>query len=187
MRARLAAIALTAGALGFGAASWAGVPAQAQGARQDAASRPEDAVLPALLVEVRGLRAAMEEMASAGPRVQLALGRVQLQEQRVNLQLRRIEDIRGKAAGAQQTYDRLRDGLRGIEEALKNPRPGGPPVEELQANERDLRHELARASSELQRLSADEIAAAGELANEQARWSDLNQRMDALENSLVRR
>src|SRR3972149_2796185 len=38
--------------------------------------RPQDSdVLPALLTEVRGLRAAIEQMASAGPRVQLALGR----------------------------------------------------------------------------------------------------------------
>lgn len=37
-------------------------------------------VLNALLVEVRGLRAAMEELASAGPRVQLSMGRLQLQE-----------------------------------------------------------------------------------------------------------
>ena len=41
-------------------------------------SSPQEDVLPALLTEVRGLRAAMEQMASAGPRVQLALGRVQL-------------------------------------------------------------------------------------------------------------
>ena len=34
--------------------------------------------LAALLVEVRGLRAAMEQMASAGPRVQLAFGRLQM-------------------------------------------------------------------------------------------------------------
>ena len=37
----------------------------------------------ALLVEVRGLRAALEQLASAGPRVQLMFGRLQLQEQRI--------------------------------------------------------------------------------------------------------
>ena len=46
----------------------------AQGATRQVQPQEED--LPALLVEVRGLRAAMEQMASAGPRVQLALGRV---------------------------------------------------------------------------------------------------------------
>ena len=48
----------------------------------------------ALLTEVRGLRQALEEMGTAGPRVQLALGRLQLQEQRVNTAIRRLESIR---------------------------------------------------------------------------------------------
>ena len=39
---------------------------------------PGPDVLPALLDEVRGLRAAMEQMASAGPRIQLFTSRLQL-------------------------------------------------------------------------------------------------------------
>jgi hypothetical protein len=50
-------------------------------------------VLPALLVEVRGLRAAMEQMASAGPRIQLFVSRLQLQEARVNAMARRLDEI----------------------------------------------------------------------------------------------
>lgn len=46
------------------------------GRAQQTASPPD--ILSALLIEVRGLRAALEQMATAGPRVQLALGRVQL-------------------------------------------------------------------------------------------------------------
>ena len=64
-----------------------GVTAAAQGT-----GAPD--VLGALLTEVRGLRVAMEQMASAGPRVQLALGRQQLQEQRLNTILRRAENVR---------------------------------------------------------------------------------------------
>ncbi len=79
----LIAAGLAAGTALQGRLTGPGVPA-AQG--QD--------VLPALLVEVRGLRAAMEAMASSGPRVQLALGRLQLQEQRVNNLLRRLETAR---------------------------------------------------------------------------------------------
>ena len=59
-------------------------------------------VLNALLVEVRGLRAAMEQMASAGPRIELALGRLQLQEQRVNNLLRRHVDVRERLAAAER-------------------------------------------------------------------------------------
>ena len=54
----------------------------------------------ALLTEVRGLRHAMEQMAAAGPRVQLALGRLQLQEQRVNTLVRRLETVRDALSAA---------------------------------------------------------------------------------------
>ena len=63
---------------------------------------PEPDVLNALLTEVRGLRQAMEQMAVAGPRVQLALGRLQLQEQRVNTMIRRLETVREAAAKAEK-------------------------------------------------------------------------------------
>ena len=59
-------------------------------------------VLPALLTEVRGLRAAMEQMASAGPRVQLALGRLQLQEQRINTLIMKLDSTRERLATAQR-------------------------------------------------------------------------------------
>src|SRR5262245_7461133 len=93
----------------------------------------QEDVVPALLVEVRGLRAAMEQMASAGPRVQLALGRVQLQEQRVNNLMRRIEDSRNQVAGTQRKYDQLQQQIRGLQDAIRDPSPNGPPVAELQA------------------------------------------------------
>ena len=74
-------------------AVWRATPA----AEQASAGQSSD-TLAALLVEVRGLRAAMEQMASAGPRVQLAMGRLQLQEQRVNTLVRQLEAIRNDLA-----------------------------------------------------------------------------------------
>src|SRR5436190_11961823 len=75
--------------------------------RQADAAQHED-VLPALLTEVRGLRAAMEQMAAAGPRVQLALGRVQLQEQRINTLIRRLDEAHASVAQAQTPYADLK-------------------------------------------------------------------------------
>ncbi len=147
----------------------------------------QEDVLPALLVEVRGLRAAMEQMATAGPRVQLALGRVQLQEQRVNNLMRRIEDGRGRVGDAQRKYDQMQQQLRGLQEAIRDPAPNGPPVAELQAMQRDTERELARMAADLQRLTAESVTMESDLATEQGRWIDLNQRMEALEQSLVRR
>ena len=57
-------------------------------------------VLPALLAEVKGLRAAMEQMAGAGPRVQLSVGRLQLQEGRIAGMIRRLDTVRDTLASA---------------------------------------------------------------------------------------
>ena len=100
-------------------------------AEQPRPAGPQADVLPALLVEVRGLRAAMEQMAAAGPRVQLALGRVQLQEQRINNLIRRLDEVRVTLAAAQANYDHLRQASHEVDNALRNPGAEGPPVEEL--------------------------------------------------------
>jgi len=83
---RVLAVLLTAVLVGV--AGW-GVTLAGQ-----APAGQEQDLTAALLVEVRGLRQAMERMASAGPRIQLALGRLQLQEQRVNAMLRRHDEVR---------------------------------------------------------------------------------------------
>jgi hypothetical protein len=45
--------------------------------------QPNQDTLGVLLVEVRGLRSAIEHMTTVGPSIQLAMGRLQLQEQRI--------------------------------------------------------------------------------------------------------
>ena len=89
----------------------------ARSGQAPAAATPPDTIA-ALLVEVRGLRAAMEQMAAAGPRVQLALGRLQLQEQRINTLVRRLEEVRAALTPARQKLQEssertgtLREGL----------------------------------------------------------------------------
>ncbi len=175
---------VVAGFVMFAAGLGVSTKASQTPARQSTA---QEEVLPALLVEVRGLRAAMEQMASAGPRVQLALGRVQLQEQRVNNLLRRIEEGRGHVADAQRAYEQAQQEIRGIEGAIREPRPDGPPVAELQEIQRGRQRDLARLAADVQRLTAESAVMDADLASEQGRWIELNQRMEALEQSLVRR
>jgi hypothetical protein len=62
-------------------------------------------VLPALLVEVKGLRAAMEQMAGAGPRVQLFVGRLQLQEDGIAGMVRRLDTVRDTLASARRELE----------------------------------------------------------------------------------
>ena len=164
----------------------AGLGVRARAAAQTTRA-PDQDVLPALLIEVRGLRAAMEQMASAGPQVQLALGRLQLQEQRVNNLLRRIESVQNEVAGATQEADKLREEVSRMEGALKSV---NLPAEERQHVEQVLpflRSNVAQAAAKVQRLQTEESGLTQELATEQGRWTDINQRLEELERALTRK
>ena len=179
MRRGFSIFILLAAGLGAGAALQGGLTAQAS-----QASQGQD-ILPALLIEVRGLRAAMEQMATSGPRVQLALGRLQLQEQRVNNLLRRLETARAGLAGAQRDEEKNRQELALREESMKSAPEGMQrALEQVLATEK-VAH--ARAATELQRLQVEESGIVQELASEQGRWSDINQRMEELERALTKK
>ncbi len=182
---RSSMVVLTTALVCFAVGSMVHINASQAAPRQ--ASAPQEDVLPALLVEVRGLRAAMEQMASAGPRVQLALGRVQLQEQRVNNLLRRLEESRGRLAETQRNYDRMQQELQNIAAAIREPRPDGPSPDQLQGQQRASQQELERLAGDIQRMTAETTTLDADLAAEQGRWIDLNQRMETLEQSLVRK
>lgn len=158
---------------------------------QSAAPARED-VLPALLTEVRGLRAAMEQMASAGPRVQLFASRLQLQETRINNMIRRLETVRDSLAEAQRQYtnalNRKKQVEAAIEEHRRNPTPGA--IEELKHAEfmiREATDEIAGRKSALDRYTAEETQLVTDLTTEQARWTTINQQLDELEKSLAKR
>ena len=177
MRRRTAAAA--AGILVLGVLAAARVHTQGQPGAQD--------IMPALLAEVRGLRAAMEQMATAGARVQLALGRVQLQEQRVNTAIRRLDEARTRLTQLQRAAADQDDQLAMMESALRQGKAENP--EEQRQIEFMLgqhKRQVARHAAEIQQLTADEVTLANEVANEQARWVEFNQRLEELERALGR-
>jgi len=148
---------------------------------------PASEVLTALLTEVRGLREAMEQMASAGPRVQLALGRLQLQEQRITTLVRRLDDVRASLAQSRKEFEPLDRHVKGLTEGLRQ-EPNDPDFQRDRGNQiKEAKAELARISAEVQRLSAEETLLVQDIAAEQNRWNDFNQRLDELERALGRR
>jgi chromosome segregation ATPase len=147
--------------------------------RAQSAAPPPD-ILTALLGEVRGLRTAMEQMASAGPRVQLALGRLQLQEQRVNTTVRRLDTIRSAIANADRDLEQKRQQLKVFESAS----PDSADAKELEHMMAMFKSEVALLTTSLQRLQTDEASIFQELTNEQSRWSDFNRRLEELERAL---
>jgi hypothetical protein len=122
-------------------------------AQPPSAAAPGSAdIMPALLEEVRGLRAALEQMGSAGPRVQLALGRLQLQEQRLNAAIKRLDETHSRAASIQRQHAELQHQIESMERSLKEGSRGpatgeGPPREEIEQVLLVRRRELSRTAT----------------------------------------
>ena len=157
----------------------------ARSGQAPAAATPPDTIA-ALLVEVRGLRAAMEQMAAAGPRVQLALGRLQLQEQRINTLVRRLEEVRAALTPARRKLQESSERTETFEKISRN-----SPVEEqrrdAEASLPHMKRELALDAADVQRLQSDEGMLLQDINSEQNRWTEFNQRLEELERSLPRR
>jgi septal ring factor EnvC (AmiA/AmiB activator) len=152
-------------------------------------NRADPDVLAALLIEVKGLRAAMDSMAAAGPRVQLAMGRLQLQEQRITALARRLDEVRDRRAGVEREVTSHKQRIAALEESLREtPLPGqGPPRVEVEQALKQVRAEHAAAAANMQRLQNDDAALSQDLAAEQGRWSEINQRLEELDRALGRR
>jgi chromosome segregation ATPase len=179
MRTVVSRVVLLAGAAAFGGLT-AVMAAQGNRVQQN-----ED-VLPQLLIEVRGLRAAIEQMASAGPHVQLLLGRVQLQEQRIGNQIRRLDTVRASLVAAQKELEPLERQAKQLEETIRD-FPNSEGRRDAEKELAQLKVLLARGHAEVQRVTAEETLLTQDIAAEQNRWSEFNQRLEELERGLGRR
>src|SRR5215467_6196967 len=115
-------------------------------------------VLPALLTEVRGLRAAMEQMASGSTQAQLLVGRLQLQEGRVNGMIRRLDTVHDSLATARREYDQLQGAIKMF--GADHDSQAGRPQDDKDAPEgvlAGLKSQVAAAKGNVDRLSAEEM------------------------------
>jgi hypothetical protein len=158
------------------AAASAGRPVSAQPTRSDD-------VLPALLTEVKGLRAAMEQMASGSTQAQLLVGRLQLQEGRVTSMIRRLDTVRDNLGTARREYDQLRGAIR----MLGQDDSPNEPQQKEEGVLAGLTSQVAAAKANVDRLAAEELQLTGDIAVEQQRWIAINQRLDDLERTLAKR
>jgi len=150
----------------------------AQGARSPIDGSAEGA----LLAEVRGLRAEISRLSKSSIRMQLLVARLQLQEQRVFTVMRQLENtqdaltaIQVRITAEHARVGQLEDaasratgpGRLGIQQAILD---AGAQIEEQQ------RQELESRKQQTELLKA--------LGDAQARWTDFNDQLDALDRSL---
>jgi hypothetical protein len=139
----------------------------------------------ALLVEVRALRTAIEQLVSSNARIQLAIGRLQIQEQRVNALIRQQADVRQRLAdaGRQQVEAeaRLAD-LLDVVGTISESGERQAVVQEIGV----LKLTVTAGRTALQKMTADDGELAGLVSAEQGRWSAINQELDSLDQALRR-
>ena len=145
-----------------------------------------DDVLPALLVEVKGLRAAMEQMASTGARSQLLVGRLQLQEARVNGTIRRLDSVRDALGDARNDLEQAQVTLKMLENPAEK-REGLAAFATMFLKPEDGRRAVAEKQSKVTRLEQEEAQLTNQIAVDQANWTEISRRLEELERSLVKR
>jgi chromosome segregation ATPase len=182
----------TTGAIGAGLLLIAGLTVVRAQAPAAAGADHRD-ILPALLQEVRGLRAAIEQMTASSSRVQLVLGRLQLQEQRLGGANSRLAEVRNHLGAAQRRVAEMQDQAASLESMVSGqtemPKPEGQMTAEqirrqITMEMQAVQQQMTAANAEVQRLTIQENTLAGEVSAEEARWADLNRQLEELERSL---
>jgi hypothetical protein len=149
---------------------------------QGTQTTPDGSTLNGLLLEVRALRVEVRQITSAGIRTQLLVARLQLQEQRVLTAARQLAETESALAALQGRIAGERIRVRQLEEAGARATgqgriafqqvvvEAGAQIDQQQRQELHLQ----TREKELQRA----------LSDEQARWTDFSDRLDALERAL---
>jgi hypothetical protein len=141
------------------------------------------ALTAALLTEVRGLRSAIEQLASSNARIQLAIGRLQIQEQRVNTLLRQQIEVRQKLVEADRLSAQNEARLADLLDYLGTISDSGERAAMTQEIAQ-LKQIVAAENSALQKMRADEAEISGLVSSEQGRWNAINQELDSLDRAL---
>ena len=148
-----------------------------------AAATPPDP-LTALLTEVHALRMAMEQSATVAPRVQLTLARLNIEEQRIAQLVAQLDQARRELTAVSLESQKLSDQLPELERGLQTT-TDDKARKSYEYEQSELKRRLNAQSRLEQQLRTRESDAAQALSTEQARWLDLNARLDELERMLA--
>jgi len=140
-----------------------------------------------LMIEVRLLRQAIENLAGNGTRVQIAFGRLQLQEQRTTAAARRVDDLRNTSARLSREVAEMTARLKELDAMANDARRTDEEQEEFRVGLRHTKRTLELLEAERVRQIALETEASNALAEEQSRWADVNRQLEELERALAPR
>jgi ABC-type transporter Mla subunit MlaD len=148
------------------------------------AQRP-DATLDELVVEVQALRAEMNQAASASIRAQLLVGRLQMEDQRIAGVVRDLEAVQTELAATAHVRADAATKVKALEDTVLG--ATNDVREEFMQQLTTARAAAQQVDRRQQVLKRRESALAKELEEDQARWQDINQRLEHFEQSLTAR
>ena len=164
-------------------ATWAlGVAALAlAGVASGQAHRP-DATLDELVVEVQALRAEMNQAAAASIRAQLLVGRLQMEDQRISGVARELDTVQGDLATNAQARTEAAARMKALEDDVTS--ATADVREEAEQRLAAARTAAQQADRRQQALKRRESALAKELQEDQARWNEINARLENFEHAI---
>ena len=145
-------------------------------------SQRPDATLDELVVEVQALRAEMNQAAAASIRAQLLVGRLQMEDQRIAAVLRDLEGVQAELAAVAQGRAESAGRLKSLEDAVL-----GATNDVREDAEKQLtatRAGVQQIDRRQQALKRRENGLAKELQEAQARWQDINARLENFEQAI---
>ena len=157
--------------------------APASGAAQSSTPAAQGDVLAALLVEVRGLRQAMERAATVGARIQLLVARVQLQEQRIAEASRRLSAVREEASRLETQINGMQSQSLQFEKATSS--MPAQQREDLERLAESFKTQVVILEKRRGDLAAEESLLLQQVAADQNRWTNVSAQLDDIERSLA--
>jgi predicted nucleic acid-binding Zn-ribbon protein len=142
-----------------------------------------DATVQALLAEVRQLRLALERSAIVAPRIQVMLQRMQMQQDAANRASKDLDDVRNQIANLANQERSMTTQLKEMEKGAETEQD---PVrrKSLENESRMFKGMLENQATSMTQLRAREAETEGRLQTEQAKLSELNERLNVLERQL---
>jgi septal ring factor EnvC (AmiA/AmiB activator) len=139
----------------------------------------------ALLAEVRGLRAELNQAAGTSIRTQLLVARLQLQEQRITGLAKQLTDVQTQRSASDSGINQMQARLKQLEEHERNPALTPEQRKQVEGELAAMRLPVNEMRRRQQQLTEQESALSGQLASEQSRWIDFNDRLDQIEREIA--
>jgi pyruvoyl-dependent arginine decarboxylase (PvlArgDC) len=145
-------------------------------------ARRPDATLDELVVEVQALRAEMNQAAAASIRAQLLVGRLQMEDQRIAGVVRELEAVQAELVANAQARTDAAGKLKTLEEAVLG--ATNDVREEAEKQLAAAKAAALQADRRQQALKRRESGLAKELQEDQARWQQINARLENFEQAI---